>query len=121
MSIPPDNDRQVRVSSQAHEQLMRLAKQLHGSADVALRHLLGMSTIRVQVTDEQRERWREAARRTGVPVDEFIRLRIEACLQFGTDGAAVQRILNGVDALCRASGLVPRHVDPHNIPVNDEI
>lgn len=91
---------------------MALAAALGGTADDALRHLLGMSTIRVAVTDIQRRRWIAAADATGVSVDEFVRLRIEACLQFGTDGVAIQRVVNGVDALCRQAGLRPVHVDP---------
>lgn len=82
-----------------------------GTADDALRYLLGLSTIRVEVTEEQRRRWIAAADAAGVPVDDFIRLRIEACLQFGTDGAVLVQLVNGVDALCRQAGLRPVLVD----------
>ena len=107
----PDGTKQARFSLEAHQSLMALAARLDGTADDALRHLLGLSTVRIGVTDEQRARWEAAAQRCGVSVDEFIRLRIEACLQFGTDGEAIQRIFLGVDALCRQAGLRQPSVD----------
>jgi len=108
----PDGTKQARFTLESHRKLMDLAAQLGGTADDALRHLLGLSTIRVPVTDIQRDRWIEAAEATGVSVDEFVRLRIEACLQFGTDGIAIRRVVDGVDALCRQAGLRPVRVDP---------
>lgn len=107
----PDGTKQARFSGESHRQLMALAAELKGTADDALRYLIGLSTIRVPVSDIQRERWTAAARAAGVPVDEFIRLRVEACLTFGTDGTGIRRILDGVDALCRHAGL-------HGRPVN---
>lgn len=107
----PEPTKQARFSWGAHRELMQLADELGGTADDALRHLLGQSTVRVPVTDEQRHRWEAAAEDAGVPVDDFIRLRIEACLQFGTDGAVLAQLVNGVDALCRQAGLRPVRVD----------
>ena len=101
----PEGTKQARVSAEAHRRLMDLALELKGTADDALRHLLGMSAVRVPVTDIQRERWAEAARRSGVPLAEFVALRVEACLMFGTDGVAIRRMVDGVDALCRNAGL----------------
>lgn len=107
----PDNTKQARFSLEAHRALMSLAADLGGTADDALRHLLGLSTIRVAVTDSQRRRWIAQAEALGVPVDEFVRLRIEACLQFGADASAVQGIYERVDALCQAAGLRPGPVN----------
>lgn len=107
----PDGTKQARFTAEAHRKLMELAAQLGGTADDALRHLMGLSTIRVPVTDVQRRRWIAAAEATGVSVDEFVRLRIEACLQFGTDGVAIRQIYDGVNALCRQAGLRPVPVD----------
>jgi hypothetical protein len=108
----PDNTKQARFSLEAHRALMDLAAELGGTADDALRHLLGLSTIRVAVTEVQRRRWIAQAQATGVPVDEFIRLRIEACLQFGADAATIQQMYNDVDALCVAMGVRRQPVYP---------
>lgn len=110
----PDATKQARFTLESHRKLMDLAAELGGTADDALRHLLGLSTVRIPVTEIQHARWKDAAQRTGVTVDEFVRLRVEACLQFGADGAGIQRIVNGVDALCRQAGLRPRYVDPQS-------
>src|SRR5690348_3518649 len=101
----PDTTKQARFSIEAHRRLTELAASLNGTADDALRHLLGMSTVRVPVTEIQHKRWKAAAQTAGVSVDEFIRLRVEACLQFGTDGVVIRRLVDGVDALCRNAGV----------------
>lgn len=100
------------MTPDAHAELMKIAHGIDGTANDAVRHLLGLGSVRIKLTDGQAERWQEAADRVGVTLEQFVILRIEACLQFGTDGAAIQRILNGVDALCRTAGLRPRHVSP---------
>ncbi|MEV8530102.1 hypothetical protein AB0451_39520 [Streptomyces sp. NPDC052000] len=110
----PDTSKQARVSADTHRQLMELANQLGGTADDALRHLLDPSTIRVSVTEAQRWRWLVEAKKVGVPVDEFIRLRVEACIQFGADGNALQAIYQRVDALHQRAGLGAPAVNPQS-------
>lgn len=108
----PDTSKQARFSAEAHRALMQLAAEIGGTADDALRHLLGPSTIRVSVTEAQRWRWLAEAEKAGVPVNEFIRLRVEACIQFGADGNALQAIFERVDALYRRAGLGAPPVNP---------
>lgn len=108
----PESTKSAKFSAEVHQALMALARDLDETADGALRHLLGLSTIRVEVTDIQRARWTAAAHKVGVSVDEFVRLRIEACIQFGVNPAAVYGIYTGVYALCKEQGLSVPLVDP---------
>lgn len=108
----PDTTKQARISAEAHTKLMALAAQLDGTADDALRHLLGLSTIRVAVDDVQRRRWIAAAEAVGVTVDEFVRRHVETGLQLGKSAATIDQIFYRVDALCRQAGLRPDPVNP---------
>lgn len=110
----PDNSKTARFSAYAHRALMELASDIGGTADDALRHLLGQSTIRVPVTEVQRMRWIKAGQAAGVPVDEFVRLRVEAALQVGADPATLQLIYRDVDALCQHAGLRLQPVNPQS-------
>lgn len=101
----PVSYKTIKVSSQTHGQIHDLAQQLGGSADEALAHLLDSSTVRVPVSDIQRQRWNEAAEAAGVSLSEFIRLRIEAALQYGTDPTTIELVYRGVHALCSAAGI----------------
>jgi hypothetical protein len=109
----PDSTKHARFSLEVHAQLMALARDLDGTADDALRHLLGMSTVRVPVSDLQRARWTAAAHAIGLSVDEFVRVRMEAFLAFGGNPATLYGIYTGVYELCRKAGLNPPLVDPH--------
>jgi hypothetical protein len=116
----PENTKSAKFSAETHEALMALGRDLGETADGALRHLLGMSTIRVEVTDIQRARWTAAAHKAGVSVDEFVRLRVEACLMFGIDYDGLAWIHAGVDALCKQAGLrPPRQKKPPAPPKGD--
>jgi hypothetical protein len=110
----PDGTKSAKFSPETHTALMALARDLDETADGALRHLLGLSTIRVEVTDVQRARWTAAAHKIGVSVDEFVRLRVEACVQFGINPAAVYGIYTGVYELCKAQGISVPLVDPRS-------
>ena len=103
--------RHARLRPDTHYELKKITDRIGGTADDAIRHLLGNGSVRLKLTEGQFERWVDAAEQTGLTLEQFVIMRVEACLQFGTDGAAIQRILNGVDALCRSAGLQPRHVD----------
>ena len=101
----------IRVSAETHKTLMDLAERLEGSADDALSHLLGSSTVRVPVSDIQRQRWSEAAAKAGVSVPEFVKMRTEAAIQYGADPAGLQMIYDQVCAVARHVGM-SRRVDP---------
>jgi hypothetical protein len=68
------------------------AKMPNGTADGAIRYLLGESTVRVPVTDIQRARWTTQAEHAGVTLAEFVALRVEAAIQFGSDPAMLRQI-----------------------------
>lgn len=108
----PDGQKSSKFTPEAHALLMALARDLDGTADDALRHLLGMSTIRVEVTDLQRDRWTRAADDLGVSVDEFVRLRVEASLRFDLDRETLNQIFYRVDGLVRAVGVAPEQMSP---------
>lgn len=103
----PTDTKTVRVALDTHTQLHDLAAQLNGTADDAVRHLLGLSTIRVPVSDIQRKRWTDSARAAGVSVDEFVKMRVEAAMEFGTDPSTIRQIWSTVNALAGAAGIRP--------------
>lgn len=102
----------IKVSAETHRQIHDLAARLGGSADDALGHLLDASTIRVPVSDIQRERWSGAAAHAGVSLPEFIRMRVEAALTYGTDPGTLNMIYRDVHALCIANGITPTLTAP---------
>lgn len=106
MATPPGT-KTVRVSLQTHEKLMDLADRINGSADDALAFLLGTSTVRVPISDIQRNRWSEAAAAAGVSLSEFVRMRVEAAIEYGADPQGLQRIYEHVQALTAAAGVRP--------------
>lgn len=108
----PESTKSAKFSAEVHQALMALARDLDETADGALRHLLGMSTIRVEVTDVQRARWTAAAHKTGVSVDEFVRLRVEASLQYHLDRETINQIFYRVDGLFRSGNVYPELLNP---------
>lgn len=106
----PTDTKTVRVSPQKHAQLMKLAREIDGTADDAIGYLLGESTVRVPIADVQRSRWDHAAELAGLSLAQFIVMRVEAALQYGGDPAGLQRIHERVDAIARALELSPRAV-----------
>lgn len=106
----------IRVSLETHKRLMDLADRLDGSADDALNHLLGASTVRVPVSDIQRDRWSEAAHAAGVSLPEFVKMRVEAALQYGADPRGLQMIYDQVCAIARHTGMRRRPVDQSTVP-----
>lgn len=94
MDTPPDQppdkqlqNKQLRVSADTHRRVHNIAAKFQGTADDAIRYLLGQDVVRVPVTDRQRERWTAAAEAAGVPLPEFIAMRVEAAISFGSDPA----------------------------------
>lgn len=108
----PDGSKSAKFSPEAHSRLMAIARDLDGTADDALRHLLGMSTIRVEVTDVQRGRWTRAADDLGVGVEEFVRLRVESTLRFELDRETLNQIFYRVDGLVRAAAVPAELLSP---------
>lgn len=97
----------MQVSPSVHEAVHTLATQLGTSADGALRHLLDKSTIRVQISEQQRRRWTVAADRDGLSLSEWVSHRIEAVLAYDPQRGqeTVNQIFYRVKALCQAAGL----------------
>jgi hypothetical protein len=107
MATPPGNPntKTVRVGFDTHQALHDLAHQINGTADDAIRHLLGLSTVRVPVSEIQRQRWIAAARDAGVSVHEFVKMRVEAAIQFGADPTGLQTVYEHVRGIARALNL----------------
>jgi hypothetical protein len=84
-----------------------MAAGIKGTADDALRALLGMSTVRVPVTDIQRARWAQAAEEAGVSLEDFVEMRVEAALAFGFDPGTMGLIFQRVNEVAGAVGLPP--------------
>lgn len=108
MDTPPVDSgiKQLRVSLDTHTRIHNLAAKLNGTADTAIRHLLGESTVRVPVSDLQRARWTFQADRAGLALPEFVALRVEAALQYGSDPAMIRQIwetINRIDHNTRNS------------------
>lgn len=106
----------IRVSLETHKTLMDLADRLDGSADDALSHLLGSSTVRVPVSDIQRDRWSKAAHGAGVSLPEFVKMRVEAALQWGGDPGVLGTIYDQVIKICQHTGMRRRVVDQSTRP-----
>ena len=101
----------IRVSVDTHQRVHDLAARLGKSADETLQFLLGDNTVRVPAGAVLRDRWEEAARKAGLPLADFIIVRVEAAMAYGGDPSGLQAVYEHVLALTRAAGLKP-------IPVN---
>lgn len=97
----------LKVSPEVHRKIHTIAAKLETSADGAIASLLDSSTVRVPVSEQQRERWTEAAESVGVPVEEFVKLRVEAALQYTGDPAALRTIYDHVFAIAYHHGITP--------------
>lgn len=103
----PDERKTVQVSPAVHEAVYELATRLGTSANGAISHLLDKSTIRVQVSEAQRDRWAVAAVKEGLSLGEWISHRIEALLRHDPerDRETLAQIFYRVDLLCQQAGL----------------
>lgn len=110
MATPPST-KTARFSPENHTALMALADQIEGTADDALAHLLGQSTIRIPISDVQRARWEHAAEQAGVSVEQFVAMRVEAAMAYNGDPGGLQLIYEHVRGIARALDLRPRTVD----------
>lgn len=103
----------LKVSPETHQQVHDLAAKLGGSADDALAYLLSASTVRVPVSDIQRERWNQAAHADGMPLAEFVKMRVEAAIAYGADQYGLTLIFEHVQALTKAAGVLPIRAPRH--------
>jgi len=106
----PVNTKSIRVSPETHARIARIADRTGGTMEGALAFLLGESTIRVPVSDTERARWTEAADRLGLSVEEFVKLRVEAALQYGADPLALMQVYEYVRGIADTVGARPRPV-----------
>ena len=90
-----------------HARIMDLAARTGGSAEDALAHLLGESTLRVPLSPVQLARWTSVADSLGSPVEEFVRTRVESTLLAGTSEETMKQIFYRVDAIMQHFGLTP--------------
>lgn len=97
----------LKVSPETHKHVHDLAAQLGGSADDALAHLLGVTTVRVPVTVQQRRRWNEFADAVGMLLPDYVRMRMEAAIGYGSDPYAIRLIFEHVQALTKHFGIPP--------------
>lgn len=102
---PQPNTKSLRITVDTHTQVMRWAAHLNGTADDALRHLLGMSTVRVPISEGQRARWAEAAQESGMSLPEFIAMRVEAAVHYGGDPGTMGLILAHVQKQSERAGI----------------
>lgn len=100
----------LRVSPETHRKIHDLAAKLNGSADEALAFLLGLSTVRVPVSPEQRARWQAAADNAGQQLGAFVEARVEGALMYGGDPYGLQLIYEHVRALTQHAGVQPIRV-----------
>lgn len=94
----------MRISPEAHEQIMATAARLGHTADEVVCGLLDALTVRVPLTAVQHDRWTTAARELGIHLDQFVRLHVEASLAHGNSAALVQQTLFHVQALTAFHG-----------------
>lgn len=106
----PVERRNIKVSPEVHARIYRLAEQLGcASADQAIDRLFGKSAVVLSLTDVQHERWQAYADAAGVPLDQWVVLRCEAAMQYGTDKGSIGMVLDHVRALTQAAGIEVMH------------
>lgn len=103
----PDDRKTMQVSPAVHAAVHELATRLETSADGALRHLLDKSTIRVQVTPAQLERWAARAHDLGVDLSTWVGMQVESVLLSDPrkNAQTLAQVFYRVDLLCQAAGV----------------
>ena len=98
----------MKVTPDVHKAVLDRAKAEGTSADEAIRDLLGASaaSVRIPLAGIQRKRWEDAARDAGVPLGQFITMRVEAALQWGVDPGLISQLR---DLFTDIRRVVPRH------------
>lgn len=111
-SNTPGATKNLRVTPEVHARLSRLANELNGTLDDAIRFLFDKESVRIRLRAEQEQRWRAAAKANGQSVPEFVITRVEAALQYGADPGALRRIHDMCHALTKAAGVIPQQSTP---------
>lgn len=110
MTAPIDR-MSIKVTPEVHRLVHDLAANLQCTANDAIAHLAGSSTVRVPVTEVEYERWKAAADSRGLRVDEWVKLRVEAALMIDMDPGMLSRNLqslnSNMNAIARRIGLIP--------------
>lgn len=101
----------LKVSAETHKAVHDLAHRLGGSADDALQLLIGESTVRIALSEIQRQRWVEAAAAVGVGVGEFVKNRVEAALQYGSDPGTMQTMWAEVNKIGKTVHRISTAID----------
>lgn len=110
MATPPTQDavKSIRVTEDVHARLLRLSAGMHGaSMNDVIDWLLSPSMVRVALTEQQKDRWRQAASGLGMDIPNFVIARVESAIAHGADPLALKRIFDICYALARQSGIVP--------------
>lgn len=108
--VTPPQAKNVRLSAETHARLAAVADTIGGTMDDAVAHLLAEGAVRVPASAQERHRWSQAAAHIGVPLEEFVRHRVEAYMQFGCDQAGVMHVYEYVRGIAEAVGAEPVHV-----------
>jgi predicted transcriptional regulator len=111
MATPPEY-KTIKVSPEVHRKIHTIANDMNTTADGAIAFLLGVSTVRVPVSDVQRDRWKAAAEAAGVSLAEFVVLRVESAIQYTGDPQAFKTIYDHVFAIAYHQGLTPVRAAP---------
>lgn len=103
----PDERKTIQVSPAVHEAVYELATRLGTSANGALAYLLDESTIRVQVSKRQCERWTAAAAKDGLSLPNWVSHCVEAAMGHSPErnSRTLEQIFYRVDLLCQNAGL----------------
>jgi hypothetical protein len=120
MGTPSTPGKQVRVSPHMHERLTTLAEHLNGTVDDAVRWLFQRENlIRVQASEQQKERWAVKAREAGMDLPDFVAACTESAVQNGMDRGGMMLMyqhIREIRAILRAAeqrGNIPSGVvDP---------
>lgn len=99
----PVKYRGIKVSPETHQAIHDLADRLDTSADGAIRHLFNKGTVRLDLSETQRERWQTLADAAGVSLAQWVALKCEASTQQAT--ATIGLILDHVRALTDHAGV----------------
>lgn len=110
----------LKISPENHRAIHDLAARIDGNANDAISYLLGESTVRVPISSIQRTRWTQAAAREGVGISEFVRMRVEAAIQFGADRTTMVQIWHLARATAVRVGAIPPPVDDASTAVEDK-
>ena len=98
----PSNDgstpstKSLKCSTEVHEVIMRLVDDRGTNVDSVLRELTDPATVRIPMMPGQRERWDDAAGRTGMPLPVWIVTRVEGALLYGADRGSIELIYRHV-------------------------